>query len=143
MEFGADGAAQLGSQLDQRLGTPLRLPDLSQKGFSLVGGRFLPGAGGATAQLVYRDKGGRLITLFLGGRAEPQARGGDRQPVGLYTWLDGSLNVAVVGGVGGDELSSIAEAAQRSLMSAEPPPVKTERPPQPQPQNRPPDASKT
>src|SRR6185437_274280 len=46
-EFGADSAAKLNTLLDKRLGAPLRLPDLTPKGFSLLGGRVLPSPGGA------------------------------------------------------------------------------------------------
>ncbi len=121
-EFSADGAAKLNTLLDKRLGAQLPLPDLSQQGFSLIGGRLLPSPSGAAAQLVYRDKAGRLVTLFLGNaeelRSAPQ-RPAERQNLSLYTWLDGHISFAVVGGLGGDELKGLAEAAQRSL---QPPP---------------------
>ena len=121
-EFGADAASKLGTLLDKRLGAPLRLPDLSQKGFSLVGGRLLPAAEGAAAQLLYRDQAGRLVTVFLGPADKTRltaTQATERKDLSLYAWLDGRIGVAVVGGLGGDELRGIAEAAQRSLL---PPP---------------------
>jgi anti-sigma factor RsiW len=121
-EFGADAASKLGTLLDKRLGAPLRLPDLSQKGFSLVGGRLLPAAEGAAAQLLYRDQAGRLVTVFLGPADKARltaTQATERKDLSLYAWLDGRIGVAVVGGLGGDELRGIAEAAQRSLL---PPP---------------------
>jgi anti-sigma factor RsiW len=121
-EFGADAAAKLGTLLDKRLGAPLRLPDLSQKGFNLVGGRLLPAVDGAAAQLLYRDQAGRVVTVFLGPADKARltaTRSSDRKDLSLYAWLDGRIGVAVVGGLSGDELRGIAEAAQRSLL---PPP---------------------
>jgi anti-sigma factor RsiW len=122
-EFSADGAAKLNTLLDKRLGAQLPLPDLSQQGFSLVGGRLLPSPSGTAAQLLYRDKAGRLVTLFLGHaedlRSSPAHPSAERQNLSLYTWLDGHMSFAVVGGLGGDELRGLAEAAQRSL---QPPP---------------------
>ena len=121
-EFGADAATKLGTLLDKRLGAPLRLPDLSQKGFSLVGGRLLPAVDGAAAQLLYRDQAGRLVTVFLGPADKTRltaTQATERKDLSLYAWLDGRIGVAVVGGLSGDELRGIAEAAQRSLL---PPP---------------------
>lgn len=121
-EFGADSAAKLNTLLDKRLGAPLRLPDLTPKGFSLLGGRVLPSPGGAAAQLVYRDQAGRLVTVFLGVPVKPQARTEptvptvERKDLSLYTWSDGPIGVAVVGGLSHDELRGIAEVAQRSLL---------------------------
>jgi len=125
-EFGADAATKLGTLLDKRLGAPLRLPDLSQKGFSLVGGRLLPAVdGAAAAQLLYRDQAGRLVTVFLGPADKTRltaTQATERKDLSLYAWLDGRIGVAVVGGLSGDELRGIAEAAQRSLL---PPPSGT------------------
>ena len=121
-EFGADGAAKLNTLLDKRLGAPLHLPDLSHDGLSLVSGRLLPSATGPAVQLVYRDKGGQLVTLFLGAvdEATPQAAAHSEPPPRLYAAHDGDIGIAVVGSLGGDELRGIAEAAQRSLGAPQP-----------------------
>jgi anti-sigma factor RsiW len=120
-EFTAEGAATLRLLLDKRLGTPLRLPDLSAEGFSLVRGRLLPTPEGAAAQLLYRDQAGRIVTVFLGpaDRAPfapfPAA---EQQSLSLYVRHDGRIGVAVVGGMSSDELRGLADAAQRSLLPA-------------------------
>ncbi len=131
-EFGADAASKLGPLLDKRLGAPLRLPDLSQKGFSLVGGRLLPAPDGAAAQLLYRDQAGRLVTVFLGPADKTRltpTHALERHDLSFYAWLDGRIGVAVVGGLSGDELRGIAEAAQRSLVPPSAGPRPDERPP--------------
>jgi anti-sigma factor RsiW len=120
-EFTAEGAATLRLLLDKRLGTPLRLPDLSAEGFSLVRGRLLPTPEGAAAQLLYCDQAGRVVTVFLGpaDRAPfaplPAA---EQQSLSLYVRHDGRIGVAVTGGMSSDELRSLADAAQRSLLPA-------------------------
>lgn len=144
-EFGADAAGKLGPLLDKRLGAPLRLPDLSQKGFSLVGGRLLPAVEGAAAQLLYRDQAGRLVSVFLGPADKTRLTATQaterKNDLSLYAWLDGRIGVAVVGGLSGDELRGIAEAAQRSLL---PPPNRPDdRPNGGQDKTPHPDASRT
>lgn len=60
---------QLLSWLSRRLGRPVTLPDLTHIGWSTLGGRLLPGdSGGASntrAQIMYEDKGGQRLTLYL------------------------------------------------------------------------------
>jgi anti-sigma factor RsiW len=121
-EFGADGVAKLSSMLPTRLGAPLHVPDLSRKGFTLVGGRLLAAPEGPAAQLLYRDQAGRLVTVLLGASQGTQSNVPplqQRQDLSLYTWLDGRIGVAVVGKLNRDELRGLAEAAQRTLL---PPP---------------------
>ncbi len=126
-EFGAEATARLNAQLARRLGAPVRLPDLGPEGLTLTSGRLLPVAEGVAVQLLYRDKAGRLVTLFLGTAHEPASSAGlrhvERSNLSLYTWLDGRIDAAVVGAVNDDELRRIAEAARHSLLprSDEPP----------------------
>ncbi|HEV7800871.1 MAG TPA: anti-sigma factor, partial [Burkholderiales bacterium] len=50
VEVGADQEAHLVAWLSKRLGTELRIPQLNGIGYSLVGGRLLPGEQGPAAQ---------------------------------------------------------------------------------------------
>ncbi|MGZ5146698.1 MAG: anti-sigma factor family protein, partial [Burkholderiales bacterium] len=50
VEVGADQEAHLIAWLSKRLGTQLRIPQLNGLGYSLVGGRLLPGERGPVAQ---------------------------------------------------------------------------------------------
>jgi anti-sigma factor RsiW len=69
VEVAASDQDQLLRWLSRRLGRPLKLPALADLGWSLVGGRLLPGdTGGASstrAQFMYEDKGGQRLTLYL------------------------------------------------------------------------------
>jgi len=120
-EFTAEGAATLRLLLDKRLGAPLRLPDLSAEGFSLVRGRLLPTPDGAAAQLLYRDQAGRVVTVFLGPADQapfstlPAA---ERQGLSLHVSHDGGIGMAVVGAMTDDEVRGLADAARRSLLPA-------------------------
>jgi anti-sigma factor RsiW len=114
-EGGDDGALALKTMLDPRI-TVLPMPDLSQRGFILVGGRMLPSATGTEAQLLYRDKAGRPVALFVGQGNDPRPRGA-ASPASLFAWLDSDISFAVVGGLGADELRGIAEVAQQALVT--------------------------
>lgn len=107
------GAARLDAVLDRRLGGHLRVPDLSARGFALASGRLVPSATGPAVQLLYRDAAGRQVTLLLAAAEPPRA--GDGQPLLFYAWSDGSVSIAIGGGIGGDELGAIADMVRRSL----------------------------
>ena len=58
VEVGGDDSAHLSTWLSSRLDTVLGMPDLEAQGFTLVGGRLLPGepeTGGRAAQLMYEN----------------------------------------------------------------------------------------
>lgn len=70
VELGIRDRDQLLSWLSRRLGRPVTPPDLGHIGWNLLGGRLLPGdiggAGSTRAQLMYEDKAGQRLTLYLG-----------------------------------------------------------------------------
>ncbi len=49
--------------LSNRLGRPLRVPDLAGLGFHLIGGRLLPGSAGPAAQFMFDDDNGTRLTI--------------------------------------------------------------------------------
>jgi anti-sigma factor RsiW len=66
--------AHLVQWLSRRLGAPLKVPSLADHGFRLLGGRLLPGEGGAPcAQFMYENDTGRRLTLFVAVFAPGQA----------------------------------------------------------------------
>lgn len=66
VEVDASQQQHLVQWLSKRLGRALTLPDLSSQGYSLVGGRLLPGENGARAQFMYQNPQGLRLTLYLG-----------------------------------------------------------------------------
>jgi anti-sigma factor RsiW len=65
VEVAGDQQAHLVQWLSKRLDVPLRVPDLQEQGFLLVGGRLLPGEEGARAQLMYQNSQRERITLYV------------------------------------------------------------------------------
>lgn len=119
VEVGADQEAHLVRWLSKRLGTSLRIPHLGEIGYSLVGGRLLPGDRGPVAQFMYQDGKGLRLTLYV--RVNPdesretafhfaQERG-----VGVFYWLDRKLGYALSGEVNKPELLRVATAVYRQL----------------------------
>lgn len=119
VEVGADQEAHLVRWLSKRLGASLKIPHLGEIGYSLVGGRLLPGDRGPVAQFMYQDGKGQRLTLYV--RVNPdesretafhfaQERG-----VGVFYWLDRKLGYALSGEVNKPELLRVATAVYRQL----------------------------
>ena len=119
VEVGADQEAHLVAWLSKRLGTPLKVPHLGELGFTLVGGRLLPGERGPVAQFMYQDSKGQRLTLYV--RVNPDDSGetafrfAQEHGVGVFYWLDRKLGYALSGEVEKNELLRIATAVYRQL----------------------------
>jgi anti-sigma factor RsiW len=73
VEVAAAEQQHLVQWLSKRLGRPLRVPDLGAQGYTLLGGRLLPGdAHGPSAQFMFEGPGGARLTLYVA--VDPQAR---------------------------------------------------------------------
>ena len=81
--------------LSNRLGTNVHPPILSKSGFSLSGGRLLPGADGPTAQFMYRGPNGERVTLCISHRQVNANTTAFKLyqdgPVNVFYWVDGDL----------------------------------------------------
>nr|WP_233271668.1 anti-sigma factor [Paraburkholderia acidiphila] len=77
VEVGAADEAHLVAWLSKRLGKPLSVPSLAEYGYTLVGGRLLPGNTGPAAQFMYENDAGERLTLYVGSSAA------ERDPVRL------------------------------------------------------------
>jgi anti-sigma factor RsiW len=119
VEVPASEQAHLATWLGRRLEMPLRVPDLGESGYELVGGRLLPaGKGQPAAQLMYQDGGGRRVTLYA--RATPGdeqtafrfAREGDLSA--LY-WRDGEVAWVLVGELPRARLLDLANRVYAAL----------------------------
>ena len=119
VEVGADQEAHLVTWLSKRLGTPLKVPHLGALGYTLVGGRLLPGERGPVAQFMYQDGKGQRLTLYV--RVNPDDSGetafrfAQEYGVGVFYWLDRKLGYALSGEVDKIELLRIATAVYRQL----------------------------
>ncbi|NRA88714.1 MAG: anti-sigma factor, partial [Rhizobiales bacterium] len=66
VEVGVDDKKHLIAWLGKRVNKDLTPPNLTDKGFSLVGGRILPLEGKPSAMLMYEDATGERLTLMIG-----------------------------------------------------------------------------
>jgi anti-sigma factor RsiW len=118
--------------LTRRLDVPVKLFDLREQGFELVGGRLLPDASGPSAQLMYEaiTPGGaasaaakpQRVTVYLRkpDDATPAAfRYEQRGELGLFYWVEGKsagsgpTGYALVGTLPREKLLALAEAIYR------------------------------
>lgn len=119
VEVGADQEAHLVNWLSKRLGTEIKAPHLGVVGYTLVGGRLLPGERGAVAQFMYQDAKGQRLTLYVRTNSddtrETAFRFAQENNVGVFYWLDRKLGYALSGEIDKAELLRVATAVYRQL----------------------------
>jgi anti-sigma factor RsiW len=120
VEVGADQEAHLVAWLSKRLGAPLRAPKLETVGYSLVGGRLLPGESGPVAHFMYQCNKGTRVTLYVRTEAahnrETAFRYAEEGKVRVFYWIDRRLGYALSSGdVSKDELFKVANAVYQQL----------------------------
>ncbi|MES2282735.1 MAG: anti-sigma factor [Pseudomonadota bacterium] len=126
--------------LSKRVGKPLKVPVLAGQGYELVGGRLLPGEGGARAQFMFQNQAGLRLTLYLGSvdgtpaktgsqagpaAATPPAEKPNSQetafrysadgPVPSFYWVGQGFGYALSGPVSKDELMKLAQLVYQQL----------------------------
>lgn len=109
--------------LSKRLARPLTVPHLHEQGFDLVGGRLLPGGGGARAQFMYQNAAGTRITLYLGALQDAQATAfhfHSEGAVSSFYWVDQGFGYALSGELPRPALQALATAVYRQLSAAQP-----------------------
>lgn len=102
--------------LTKRLDVPVKLFDLTDQGFRLVGGRLLPEGAGPCAQLMYQDASGARVTVYLrrkGAETPAAFRYEAVGNLGLFYWVEGPAGYALVGALPRDRLLALAEAIAR------------------------------
>ncbi|WP_417263786.1 hypothetical protein [Celeribacter sp.] len=83
--------------LSNRLGSEVRIPDLTAKGLTLVGGRLLPFEQGAAAQFMHEDGQGTRVTLYLtptADEAKSAMRYGASDSLTMLHWQGGTWHSA-------------------------------------------------
>jgi len=118
VEVKADEKDHLVKWLSKKLGHQLAAPDLSARGFSLVGGRLVPVNGKAGALMMYEDAGGKRLTILVG-QSEADAitsfRFASEGPVETFYWVDEKLSYAVTGEIPRDLLRRVADDCYRQF----------------------------
>jgi anti-sigma factor RsiW len=119
VEVPAEQEAHLVAWLSKRLAMPIRAPSLQQQGFSLLGGRLLPGDDGPLAQLMYQSAKGERLTLTVKRAATPQADVGfkvlEQRGDSVFYWIDRDYGYALSGGIDRARLLAVAQAVEAQL----------------------------
>lgn len=120
VEVGADQEAHLVAWLSKRLGAPLRAPKLEAVGYSLVGGRLLPGDPGPVAHFMYQCNRGTRVTLYVrteaAGNRETAFRYAREGSVGVFYWVDRRMGYALSSAdISKDDLLKVANAVYQQL----------------------------
>jgi anti-sigma factor RsiW len=120
VEVGADQEAHLVAWLSKRLGAPVRAPKLEDLGYSLVGGRLLPGENGPVAHFMYQRSQGTRITLYVRTEStqnrETAFRYAKEGQVQVFYWVDRKLGYALSSAdISKDDLFKVANAVYQQL----------------------------
>ncbi|MDH4059742.1 MAG: anti-sigma factor [Aquincola sp.] len=109
--------------LTRRTDLPVKLFDLRDEGFDLMGGRLLPDAGGKSAQLMYENAQTKeRVTVYL---RKPDVdapttfryvRQGD---LGLFYWVEPGIGCALVGALPKERLLALAQSVYKQHEQAE------------------------
>jgi anti-sigma factor RsiW len=104
--------------LSKRTGLRLVAPDLTAQGFELLGGRILPAGHKAAALLVYRDKAGEQVSIYMMAEGREKARGtyaaGGDGPVAIW-WLDQGFGCAIVSSLPEGRRDEVVGSAWRQI----------------------------
>jgi anti-sigma factor RsiW len=103
--------------LTRRIDVPVKLFDLRDEGFELMGGRLLPDATGKSAQLMYENAQTKeRVTVYL---RKPEAdapttfRYLQQGGLGTFYWVEAGAGYALVGPLPKERLLALAQAIYR------------------------------
>lgn len=120
VEVAASDEAHLVQWLSKRLGAPVRPPDLADKGFTLIGGRLLPGETGPAALFMYEDDLGRRLALYLTRNEGDERELAFAEAPGsqAFWWVENGLGCALAGDLPRETMRQLAIAAYHGLIEA-------------------------
>ncbi|WP_374333869.1 anti-sigma factor [Aestuariivirga sp.] len=118
VEVKGDDKDHLQAWLSKRVGTAFTVPDLTEQGYALLGGRLLSGEEGPAAMLMYEDQKGQRLSVLLaspGTDMETALKVEEQGKLIACTWQDGKLAVAVAGEMARDPMMALAKAVYEKL----------------------------
>lgn len=122
VEVAASDKDHLVSWLSNRVEQPITPPDLTPDGFTLVGGRLLPGyddqATGPAAQLMYENVAKERVTVYITA-ALPDRRTDreftTRKSLDAFYWANDKITCTVVGDLPEDQMKAVAKKVYQQL----------------------------
>ncbi|WP_332701843.1 anti-sigma factor family protein [Devosia sp.] len=121
VEVGSDDSEHLSNWLSNRLDTTLGMPDLDAQGFTLVGGRLLPGApnaGGRAAQLMYENPDKQRVTIYVTAAlpdGQPAYQFASYDGAETFYWANARITCTVVGTLPEAQMKAVAGAVYSQL----------------------------
>jgi anti-sigma factor RsiW len=128
VEVSAEHEDQLVTWLSRRMGASMQPPHLQALGYTLEGGRLLPGGQGPVAQFMYHDPAGARLTLYVSrevGAAAPAStssantetafRFAREGAVNVFYWVDGGFGYAISAGADKGELARVSGEVYQQL----------------------------
>lgn len=120
VEVTAKEEAHLVAWLSKRLGRKVHAPDLTGRGYRLVGGRLLPGdEGRVAAQFMYEDERGQRLTLYIRALAsrdrDTAFRYAKDAGIDTFYWIDDHWGYALSGSVGREAMLALADTVYKQL----------------------------
>jgi anti-sigma factor RsiW len=116
VEMRATDSAQLLQWVSNRLKQPVKLPDLTQSGYRLMGGRLVATSHGPAAMFMYDDdRGARLVVLtrpMILDRNAPMSPHSEGDVSG-FAWADGGMGYSLMGQAAAESLRPIANEVRR------------------------------
>lgn len=98
VEVAADDQDHLKAWLSKRIGTEIKIPDLQEAGYTLLGGRLLAEEDHPAGQLMYEDANKKRLTIYLtantGAKEQALVLADNAGLVTCY-WRDGALAMAI------------------------------------------------
>lgn len=117
VEVRASESAQLVQWVSDRLHRPVKVPDLTNSGYRLMGGRVVATSHGPAAMFMYDDdRGSRLVVLTRPMNSADQnapMTSRSQGDVGGFAWADDGVGFSLVGHAAPESLRPIANEVRR------------------------------
>jgi anti-sigma factor RsiW len=121
VEVAASDRDHLVSWLSNRVERPINPPDLAPDGFSLVGGRLLPGhesEPGPAAQLMYENAAKERVTVYITAALPDrsiQKQFTTRDSLDAFYWSNDKITCTVVGDLPPEQMQAVAKKVYQQL----------------------------
>lgn len=118
VEVPVEQSSHLTAWLSKTLDRRLEMPDLSTKGYTLLGGRILPASPDPAAQVMYASADGKRISLYLTPRnsTDPSANlFAEVDGLDALYWANDAVTCTIVGDLTRAEMEDIASEVFKAL----------------------------
>lgn len=126
VEVRAEQEDQLVAWLSKRMGATMKPPHLQTLGYTLDGGRLLPGDKGPVAQFMYQDPAGAKLTLYVSHEVPADRAANSPNPdtafrfaqdngVNVFYWVNDPFGYAISAQADKAELSRVSGEVYRQL----------------------------